>query len=189
MSVKYTIPGGKKGDFNIPTSVITVGADAFSSCKGLTSVFIPNSVKSIDEYAFGWCVNLTSVHIPNSITSIGNSTFSGCKSLESVYCAIENPDDVTYGSDIFASDIYPNAILYVPESTVDKYKTTEPWCNFSNIIGIDFTEIKNIEADINTDIPYDVYNLNGICVGHSTEELAKGIYLIRQGNSVKKLIK
>ena len=68
----------------IPNSVNSIGCNAFSDCSGLTSVTIPNSVTSIGDYAFSGCNGLTSVTIPNSVTSIGGNTFSGCSGLTSV---------------------------------------------------------------------------------------------------------
>jgi hypothetical protein len=75
-------PEGKTtGAFNIPNSVTTIGAEAFSGCK-LTGVTIPNSVTSIGDSAFSGC-GLNSVTIPGSITSIGGWAFY-CTNLTSV---------------------------------------------------------------------------------------------------------
>ena len=69
---------------SIPNSVTSIGAAAFSGCRGLTSVTIPNSVTSIGGYAFFCCSGLTSVTIPNSVTSIRGYAFYGCSGLTSV---------------------------------------------------------------------------------------------------------
>jgi len=45
------------------------------NCSGLTSVTIPSSVTSIGSNAFYGCSLLTSITIPNSVTSIGGSAF------------------------------------------------------------------------------------------------------------------
>jgi len=77
-------PGGKAGALTIPSSVTSIGHDAFADCTSLTSVTIPSSVTSIGEYAFGHCTSLTSLIIPSSITSIDNGVFYNCTSLTSV---------------------------------------------------------------------------------------------------------
>ena len=68
----------------IPSSVTSIGSDAFCNCSGLTSVTIPSSVTSIGSDAFRGCDNLTSVRIPSSVTEIGYAAFVECPNLESV---------------------------------------------------------------------------------------------------------
>ena len=51
---------------------------------GCQSTIIPSSVTSIGDEAFSYCSGLTSITIPNSVTSIGVLAFLGCKGLTSV---------------------------------------------------------------------------------------------------------
>lgn len=77
-------PNTKSKIYTIPSSVTSIGKQAFLLCSGLTSVTIPNTVKTIGEFAFGFCKGLHSVIIPSSVTSIREFTFHGCSGLTSV---------------------------------------------------------------------------------------------------------
>ena len=66
-------------------SVTSIGDEAFSHCRDLSTVSIPLSVTSIGNGAFIGCTSLYSVTIiGNSVTSIGNSAFNGCTRLTSI---------------------------------------------------------------------------------------------------------
>ena len=68
----------------IGDGITTIGGNAFSYCRALTSVTIPNSVTKIGSSAFTYCSALTSVTIPNSVTEIGGGAFEECSALTSV---------------------------------------------------------------------------------------------------------
>ena len=167
----------------IPNSVTSIGNSAFSGCTELTSIYIPNSVTSIGNYAFYGCYGLTSINIPNGVTKIGDHTFSGCSGLTSitipnsvmslgkgtfgvdfpvVVSMIENPF-VIYGetSDnrTFTLNTFNNATLYVPTGTINKYKATEGWKDFNNIVEGVPSGIKGVHLDSDKDYP--VYDING----------------------------
>ena len=73
-----------KGVITFMNDVTTIGKNAFSGCRSLTSVTIPDSVTTIGKYAFFDCSSLTSVTIPDSVTEIGRGAFYDCSSLTSV---------------------------------------------------------------------------------------------------------
>lgn len=70
--------------YSIPTSVTSIGDNAFYKCSRLASLTIPNSVTSIGYGAFYKCSRLASLTIPNSVISIGHWAFEGCSSLTSL---------------------------------------------------------------------------------------------------------
>src|ERR1035437_3140632 len=49
-----------KGSYTIPDSIFSIGIEAFSQCKGLTSIKIPKNLKVIGCLAFENCYSLTS---------------------------------------------------------------------------------------------------------------------------------
>lgn len=62
-------------DVTLPSSLKTIGNDAFLGCHGLTSVVIPEGVTSIGAYAFWRCTSLQTVTVPASTTELGNHAF------------------------------------------------------------------------------------------------------------------
>ena len=64
----------------IPTSVTSIGENAFCGLDGLTSIDIPNSITSIGAGAFSFCFHLTGdLTIPNSVETIGAGAFFQCE--------------------------------------------------------------------------------------------------------------
>ena len=66
------------------TSNDEIGAYAFRSCSGLTSLTLPSGVTSIGQYAFSGCSGLTSLTLPSGVTSIGKGAFEDCSGLTSL---------------------------------------------------------------------------------------------------------
>nr|WP_319490022.1 leucine-rich repeat domain-containing protein [uncultured Caproiciproducens sp.] len=75
---------GSKNCVTIPSTVKSIGEEAFNECTDMIEIIIPNSVTAIGRYAFEQCSGLKKVTIPNSVTSIGNYAFDQCTSLKSV---------------------------------------------------------------------------------------------------------
>ena len=67
----------------IPSSVTSIGGNAFGECTSLTSIEIPSSVTTIGHGAFAECTNLSSISLSNGVEIIDSSAFSGC-SLTSI---------------------------------------------------------------------------------------------------------
>ena len=156
----------------IPNSVTSIEEHAFNQCSGLTSVTIGNSVTSIGRGAFSSCVGLTSITIPNSVTSIGPRAFDAID-MTSVVSLIENPF-IIYGKDgierTFSENTFNNATLYVPIGTIEKYRSTDGWKDFTYIEEANISGSENktytlsITATGNGSVSY-----NGTNVINSTE--------------------
>ena len=203
----------------IPNSVLSIGGYAFKGCFALTSVEIPNSVTKIGEEAFSYCTALTSVEIPSSVTSLGMGVFEGVD-LSTVVSSLEAPFTI-YGlmsaenKRTFSSNTFNNATLYVPEGTIEKYKATEGWKDFVNIVEGDLVNIAGVSAKaflikneggkmmlegVNDGERVNVYTTNGMQAGSAISKngkamvntnLPKGsIAIVKIGNkSVKVLMK
>ena len=172
----------------IPNSVTSIGAEVFISCSGLTSITIPNSVTSIGGGAFYGCSGLTSVNIGNGIKSIYYQAFALCPNLTDVTCYAENVPSTDYGA--FNESYIEFATLHVPSSSVNAYKTAEPWKNFKEIVSITENDpnpsgIKAMEINAGDNII--IYNMNGV----RQPEPKKGLNIVRtsDGRAKKVVVK
>ena len=172
----------------IPNSVTSIGAEVFISCSGLISITIPNSVTSIGGGAFYGCSGLTSVNIGNGIKSIYYQAFALCPNLTDVTCYAENVPSTDYGA--FNESYIEFATLHVPSSSVNAYKTAEPWKNFKEIVSITENDpnpsgIKAME--INAGDNNIIYNMNGV----RQPEPKKGLNIVRtsDGRAKKVVVK
>lgn len=75
----------------IPSSVRTIGANAFDGMQNLTEVTLPPQMEEIKGGAFSQCPNLKTINLPTGITKINDYTFYKCYALKQ----INIPDTVT----------------------------------------------------------------------------------------------
>ena len=118
--------------FEAGSQLKTIGYYAFDKCESLTSIKIPASVTVIGSAAFRE-TDIASIEIPASVTEIGSYAFYYCTSLVAVHCKSATPPELGY--DVF----YTNGTgrkIYVPSSSVKKYKEAENWSTYEDhIIG------------------------------------------------------
>ncbi len=68
----------------IPSSIYSIGRNAFEGCTMLKSLTVREGTCYIGESAFKGCSSLFEVSLPSSLESIGREAFSGCSSLKSL---------------------------------------------------------------------------------------------------------
>ena len=152
---------GLTGELVIPSSVTSIGEFAFQHCSGFRSIVIGSSVTSIGNSAFNGCSRLKEVHIsdleawcnidfggtkanplyqaknlylngelvtelviPDGVTEIKNYVFYGINAVFNI--AAETPTTVG------ASAFHANAVLVVPDASVDAYRAA--WGGYANQI-------------------------------------------------------
>ena len=121
----YNLTVGKKllKSIIFPNSLQSIGDDAFYDCDGLTEVNIPNSVQTIGYAAFQYCDGFNTINLGSGLSSIGDQAFYKCLNLRIVNLSAATPP--TYGG--YAFRLSNLSIVYVPDGSVNLYKTTDLW--------------------------------------------------------------
>ena len=177
-------------DLNLPESVTHIGEYAFYLCDHLKEITIPKFITSIKPFTFMRCTSASIISIPASVTKIGDSAFALCNGLQKIYVAAKTAPKI---EETTFTDY--SATLYVPEESVEKYKSHPVWSKFANIEGFDVTGIEDVR--IGADLIEDsttvvVYNLSGTAVykgvfGAFKSNLSPGIYIVRSATTTKKI--
>ena len=103
--------------------VTNISSYAFSGCSNLTSVDMP-LVTRIGDYAFGGCP-IRKLYLPTTLTSIGNSCFTATREITLAATA-----PAALGTDVF----WKYAVIRVPVSAVNDYRTAAGWSNYKDLI-------------------------------------------------------
>lgn len=109
----------------IAPNMTTIGNYAFSGCKDLERIDISGAT-TIGNFAFNGCSLLRSADISNA-TFVDYYAFYGCSSMQSIVCRADTPPQVH--SNAFASS--NNCPIYVPDASVDAYKTATGWSSYA----------------------------------------------------------
>lgn len=169
---------------HIPNSVTVIDNFAFWGCSALTTIDIPSSISSIGKSTFYNCTSLQSVILPNSITSIGESAFYGCSSLTQLYSCASIPPVC---SPFALTDIDKSKCeLWVPIGCSDAYKAADQWKDFYMIKEELPTNVEPIPMRDTHDMT-EVFNLNGVKIADTIENLAPGVYIVRKNGKTSKI--
>ena len=123
----WAFAGSGLTSIDIPTSVRTIGKEAFTDCLSLKTITIPNSISQIEDHTFAYCSELYSIVIPNSVQSIGVGFIYGCSSLNIIQSNMIFPPAFNPGGSI------KKIKVLVPYGTKNRYESTSGW-NQLNIL-------------------------------------------------------
>lgn len=122
---------------NFPASLKVIGAEAFDLCLSLRRVIFPKNSQLTHILAEGFenCYNLEYVDLPASLEKVEGGAFEDCDRLKTIICRAVTPpslDDETfnYGENF---NPYTYADVYVPEESVEAYKSAYVWSRFPKI--------------------------------------------------------
>ena len=150
----------------IPSSVTSIGVGAFSN-SGLTSIIIPGSVTIINDNDFSYCYSLASVTIPSSVTSIGGSAFNHCTGLTSVTI----PSSVTSIGGSAFNNCTGLTSVGIPSSVtrIDSYA-------FNKCTGLTSVTIPNSVTTISNYTFYNCSGLTSVTIPSSVTSIGYGAF-------------
>ena len=163
----------------------TIYDNEFYGCSNLQEFECGDGVTSIGNWAFSGCSALKSYLSGTSVGNIGQEAFSDCTAMTSFttnaavppVCGNQALDDINKWE----------CTLHVPQESIDDYQTAEQWKEF---FFIEASGVEDVIADNKdySDCPVEIYNMSGNKVGSSKESLSPGIYIMRQGRKVEKIM-
>ena len=165
-------------------SIETMGSSVFSGCSSLVYVKGGTKLKSVGNYAFSNCVNLRRYDFEPETISLGDYAFSGCIGLSSIYL----PDSITYlGNYVFNNCSNLRSVNYPMNWT----NGGSPFINCQKLVSITVPEgVTAIPADafsnaanlVQVDLPSTLTNLgNSVfsnCSGLRSITIPDGVTVI-----------
>lgn len=183
-----------------PDSLKTIGREAFWWCESLQRVDIPKGTERIADCAFEDCWNLKTIVFPESLKELGSRSpvLSRCSESSGldIYYLTSSPKNVADGRNVadgkygaFGEKVYQYGTLYVGIGGLEGARKTEPWKNFVNIKESVMCGVEKVKSDSLSDsnVPVEVFDLQGRRVAYSEDGLPSGLYIIKEGDRVKKV--
>lgn len=120
--------GGFSGHVLLPENLKQLNGGAFIGFVGM--VTLPDGLEVIGDNSFNGST-ISEIDLPVSLASIGANAFNGCLRLKEITSRSTTVPQA--GADAFKGVNKNLCTLYVPESSVNLYKTAGGWKDFLNI--------------------------------------------------------
>ena len=109
-------------EIGLPSTLVSVGDEAFRNCDALTAIGLPNEVERLGARAFYDCNNLQNISLSRNLNELLDQTFDSCWRLDSIVV----PASVTnLGARVFGSAM--RSVYYLgdaPTYDADVYAAT-----------------------------------------------------------------
>lgn len=125
------------GDYTVNEKCSSIGADALYNNYFLTGL-VASNVMRIESGAFCFADGLKYLAIGSSLKYIGSSAFWYCDRLDTIYLGCTDVPTGEYINSYW--DNIGRCTLYVPQASIDKFKSNSFWSQMKDIKPIEDTE-------------------------------------------------
>lgn len=158
---------------SIPSTVTTIGAEAFSYCSRLSDVSFDN-VQTIGKESFRGCNMIRSFNIPASVREIGVNAFADCQQLEKFDAADANEHFATFGGVLFDKTF--STLIRYPIKAESNYSIPATVTRiadyaFYNCTGLASAELPDALVSIGNFAFYGCNSLTSVCLSNATKEI------------------
>jgi hypothetical protein len=109
-------------------SVGTIGNFAFNGCPNLHKVRLGEGCTYVGADSFAGCGNLKAVAIGSNVATIMNYAFGNCSGLNEIVIYAITPPSLPYTNALTNTN---NCPIYVPDASVEAYKSATNWLNYA----------------------------------------------------------
>lgn len=128
----YMLTGVRWTEINIHEGITEIGNGACYNCINVAQITFPQSLKTIGAYSFESCTSLTTIRIGQNIIRLMTGAFIRCSKMNTVIIEATTPPQID-STDCFSSNA-PNRLFYVPDTSVDAYKSATNWSTYADAI-------------------------------------------------------
>ncbi len=183
---------------SLPQNLTTIPDGTFQCCASLKEFTIGPNITDIEKEAFFWCFALEKITFGEKVATIGTKAFEKDEALKEIIC--QNPVPATGAT--FPQAVYDNAVLTVPDGSIEAYRNAPGWKEFKSItnpLGVSESITDEIRTyftgntlHIISDKEVNLYDMRGrILYSGKTGEITlkeQGIYLLSSEGKTTKLV-
>ena len=175
----YTFAYSEIQRVTLPTTVVSIGNNAFDGCMYLYDIYIQGPVKTIGDNAFQFCENLPLIDLPSNVESIGDNAFMECKRLKKAPL----PENLTViGKQAFKNCVALENVVF-PKSLTKIESEAFSGCKLTNIvIDENITDIGDYAFSLSWETPM---NISITIKGNNIKHVGKYAFYTEHDKSVK----
>ena len=159
----------------------------FACLYGLDTVRLPRNLTTIGRYAFYDDSNLFTVEIPESVTEIDSYAFA-CPNLINIYCHGATPANIA-DETVFSEIDKDQCTLYVPEGSVEAYRTATYWKDFKNIKEKYYSSTGINKVNTNSGSQKEVHEISRYSInGQRVNAPTRGVNIVKYSDGTTKKI-